>query len=105
MGEPITLSTGGVRRAWPAVPRLPGRSTCRKTDVAAGARCPTRLIFPRCGPVPGTTWTKVLKGANPAELPIEQAAHYVLAVNLKTAKALGITVPESILLRADEVIR
>ena len=48
---------------------------------------------------------KILKGANPAELPIEQATEYKLAVNLKAAKALGITIPESILLRADEVIR
>jgi putative ABC transport system substrate-binding protein len=48
---------------------------------------------------------KILKGANPAELPIEQATEYKLAVNLKAAKAVGITIPESILLRADEVIR
>jgi len=47
----------------------------------------------------------VLKGASPAELPIEQPTQYFLVVNLKTAKALGITVANSILLRADEVIR
>jgi putative ABC transport system substrate-binding protein len=48
---------------------------------------------------------KIFNGAKPADLPFEQPTQYELIVNLKTAKALGLTFPDSILLRADEVIR
>jgi putative ABC transport system substrate-binding protein len=91
----------------------------RVADLALKARLPTVAAFATengalmsYGSNSVESWRRaayyvdrLLKGAKPGDLPVEQVSKFSLVVNLKTAKALNVTLPESILLRADEVIR
>ena len=84
--------------------RLPGTSMTRGFAVAGG------LITYGPEPIPvfeacAVLVAKILAGAKPGDLPVERPSKFELLVNLKTAKALGLTIPQSILLQADEVIR
>ena len=84
--------------------RLPAISAWREFTQAGGlASYGTSIseVFQRAAGLVD----RILRGTKPAELPVSQPTKFELVINLKTAKALGITIPESILLRADEVIR
>jgi ABC-type uncharacterized transport system substrate-binding protein len=72
--------------------------------VHAGGLMAYGLVYEDLWRRAGTYVDRILKGANPAEMPIEQPTKFDFIVNLKTAKALGLTIPPSLLARADQVI-
>jgi putative tryptophan/tyrosine transport system substrate-binding protein len=84
--------------------RLPGLYAYREF-VEAGGLASYAPSYPAMFRRAATYVDKILKGAKPADLPIEQPTKFELVVNLKTAKALGLTIPQSLLRRADEVIQ
>jgi putative ABC transport system substrate-binding protein len=84
--------------------RLPAMYTGSKTLVVEGGLISYTPDVSALMPRAVAITDRILKGAKPADLPVEQPTKFALVINLKTAKALGLTIPQSLLLRADEVI-
>jgi putative ABC transport system substrate-binding protein len=104
LGGPSTYAENGVRLAELALKyRLPGIFWFKENAEAGGlmSYSADMLDLYRRSAV---YIDKILKGVKPADLPVEQASKYELVINLKTAKALDIEIPATLLARADEVI-
>jgi putative ABC transport system substrate-binding protein len=103
MGDPVTFDKRAAIIAFAAMQRIPTIYAFADEAVEGGLvglGVNLREEYRRVAPYVD----KILKGAKPAELPVEQSTKVELVVNLKTARQLGITVPQSVLLRADRVI-
>jgi putative ABC transport system substrate-binding protein len=95
--RPAQLAASAIRHRVPTI--FPDRAF-----AAAGGLMSYGGNIPDAYRIAGVYTGRILKGENPADLPVQQATKIELIINLKTAKALGLAVPSSIMVRADEVI-
>jgi len=100
---PVIQSNVGRVAEFTARHRLPSVFVSREFVVAGGLMA-YGVSYPDSYRRAASYVDKIFKGANPADLPIEQPTKFELVINMKTAKALGLTIPPSLLLRADQVI-
>jgi putative ABC transport system substrate-binding protein len=103
-GDPLLLALSGRTVELAARHRLPAMYE-RKETVAAGGLISYGSNIPETSYRAAVYVDKILKGATPADLPVEQPTKFELVINLKAAKALGLTMPPSLLFLADEVIQ
>jgi putative tryptophan/tyrosine transport system substrate-binding protein len=103
-GDPMFVDNRDRLAALAVNMRLPTLFTARQFADAGASLC-TRRSSPSSTGVPRLFVDKILKGAKPGDLPVEQPTKCEFVINLKTAKALGLTIPPSILVRADEIIQ
>ena len=96
----LSKTDHGPREKTPAAGDIPSARFCRKRrpDVLGADRAePYKRV--------ASLVDKVLKGTKPADLPVEQPTKFELVINLKTAKALGLTIPPVVMMRAEKVIK
>jgi putative ABC transport system substrate-binding protein len=104
LASPLGYSAAGARQAELALKHhLPGIFGIKDNAEAGGLMSYSADILDLCRRAAAYI-DKILKGANPADLPVEQASKFELVINQKTAKAMGINIPATLLARADEVI-
>lgn len=102
--DPVFIAHRTRITALAAKSRLPSVSAFREYAEAGGLMV-YAADFNEIGRRTASHVDKILKGAKPADLPVEQSTKVELVINMKTAKALGLTIPQSILIRADQVIQ
>jgi putative tryptophan/tyrosine transport system substrate-binding protein len=103
LSSPLVLRSGARLADLAATRRLPTISMFRQNAVAGCLMSYGPSLTDRYRRI-GSFAARILKGAKPGDLPIERPMTFELVINLKTAKALGLTIPPSVLARADEVI-
>ena len=103
LGSPLYNAQGALLAEFQMKHRLP-EIFANRANVAAGGLMSYGADLDDLYRHAAIYIDKIFKGTKPADLPVEQASKYILVVNLKTARALGLTIPTTVLARADEVI-